>query len=110
MEIRWFYRLWTFLKSLVKPTSKTAAYTVDATTFFVACNVTGGGFTVTLPAAADNEGRQICVKKTDASGNTLTVGRTGSDLIDGATTVTTTTQYKTWVFLSDGTTNWFVIN
>lgn len=105
----WLQSIYTWFKCLSTPVIKTAAYTFDNSTFFVAANVTSSGFTITLPLAADNPGRQVSVKKIDASGNTLTVGRSGSDLIDGATTVTTTTQYDSWVFISDGISNWWII-
>lgn len=105
----WLQTVRNWFETCTTPSSKTAAYTVGANVFFVACDVTSAGFTVTLPEAKTCAGRQIAVKKTDASGNTLTVGRSGSDLIDGATTVTTTTQYKAWVFYSDGVSNWWIM-
>lgn len=105
----WLTTIRTWFQSCTGTVSKTAAYTFDQNTFFVAADVTSAGFTITLPLASANPGRQLSVKKVDASGNTLTVGRSGSDLIDGATTVTTTTQYKTWVFISDGISNWWII-
>lgn len=72
------------------------------------CNVTGGGFTVTLPLASEAVNGQVRVFKIDASGNTLTISRAGSDKINGANTKTTTTQYAGWTLVSDGVSNWYV--
>lgn len=105
----WLISVRSWFQACTGTSSKTAAYTFDQNTFFVTADVTSAGFSITLPLASANPGRQIAVKKIDGSGNTLTVARSGSDLIDGATTVTTTTQYKAWVFLSDGISNWWII-
>lgn len=105
----WFGTLWKWIQSRTGIVTVTAAYTVPANIFYVRADVTSAGFTVTLPAAAKRDGRQICVKKIDSSGNTLTVGVTGSDTIDGAATKTTATQYVSWVFISNGNAGWEII-
>ncbi len=87
-------------------TTQTTTYTVAENIFYVRCNVTSAGFTVTLPLAKGRDGRQIVVKKIDASGNTLTVGISGSDTIQGSATVTTTTQWASWIFISNGNNAW----
>lgn len=106
---RWLQPVADWIQSRVGIVSVTAAYTVPASVFYVRADVTSAGFTVTLPAAAGRDGRQICVKKIDASGNTLTVGVTGSDTIDGGATVTTVVQYLSWTFISNGNTGWEII-
>jgi len=86
--------------------SVSAAYTVAENIFYVRADVSGAGFTVTLPLALGRDGRMILVKKIDSSGNTLTVGISGSDTIEGSASVTTTTQYKSWLFISNGNATW----
>ncbi len=71
----------------------------------VRCNVSGGGFTVTLPTAASLAGAGIAVKKTTSSGNTLTIACTGGETIDGSATYTITSNLGGASFISDGT-NW----
>lgn len=63
---------------------------------------TAGSQTVTLPAVADVPvGHEVTVKKT-GSGGTLTIEGSGSETIDGALNVTTTTQYDAITLRSDG--------
>ena len=90
------------------PTAKTAAYTATTGDDVIQADVTSAGFTVTLPAASVQRGHVIRIKKIDSSGNTLTVARAGSDTIDGATSVTTTTQWVGWTFIADGGTQWLI--
>ncbi|MCR4308365.1 MAG: hypothetical protein NUV80_07490 [Candidatus Berkelbacteria bacterium] len=106
---RWLQPLADWIQSRVGVVSVTAAYTVPANIFYVRADVTSAGFQVTLPLAAGKDGRQICVKKIDASGNTLTLGITGSDTIEGSATKTTTTQWARWVVISNGNATWEII-
>lgn len=53
-------------------------------------------------------GKIYVIKKTDASGNAVTVGTTSSQTIDGSTTYSLATQYKYVVVQSNGS-NWFII-
>lgn len=54
---------------------------------------------INLPAASTVFGASMGVKyvffRTDATGNTVTINRAGSDTINGATSFTLTTQYQT---------------
>ena len=63
-------------------------------------------YTITLPAASAFKGRSIAFK-TLVTG-TLTISRAGGDTIDGATTVTITSQYGVVRLYCDGTT-WYVV-
>lgn len=53
----------------------------------VLVNASGGNLTITLPAAGAANGRplEIVLVRTDATGNTVTVQRAGSDLIEAQT-------------------------
>lgn len=63
--------------------------------------------TVTLPSVAIGSQKRITVKAINAGGGTRTVSG-GTATIDGAATVTTTTRYTSWDFVTDGT-NWFIV-
>lgn len=63
--------------------------------------------TVTLPTPAIGEQKRITVKVINAGTGTRTVSG-GSVNIDGAGTVTTTTRYNSWDFVTDGS-NWFIV-
>lgn len=104
-----FLSLVGWITSRVGVTSVTAAYTVAENIFWVRADATSAAFTVTLPESATRKGRQIGVIKTDASGNAVTVGRSSSDVINGATTQSLASQYSRLVVIADGTTNWDLI-
>jgi hypothetical protein len=89
--------------------TKTGAYTVTVTDFYIAGDASGGAFTVTLPAASGVLGQLVYVKKTDSSGNAVTVGRTGSDTIDGATTQSLATQYASMLFYAAASAVWVIL-
>lgn len=90
--------------------SKTAAYTATSADYTISCDATSAAFTVTLPAAAsvENHGRIYVIKKTDASVNAVTVDANASETIDGATTYSLLTQWKSVTIQSNGT-NWLVL-
>ena len=52
---------------------------------------------VTLPAVSGLGGRIYAIKKTDSSGNAVTVGANASETMDGATTVSLASQWSTCV-------------
>lgn len=85
------------LQSIGVSTSAVAGVTYLCTT---------GGITVTLPSAAANI--QVVVKDAAAvaNGSPITIVRSGSALIDGATSVTIDSNYGSETLVSDGT-NWF---
>lgn len=98
-----------WIASRVGVTTVTAAHTVKADEYYIRADVSGGGFTVTLPLAKGIEGRQIIVQKVDSSANTLTLGVSGSDTINGSSTQTTTTQYSSWILESVGNNLWGIV-
>lgn len=88
--------------------STTGTASIDDTGSVWPCDTTSAGFTITLPTAVGRSGRHYWIKKTSADGNTLMLGTTSSQTIDGTTTKTTTTQYVTWHVVSDGS-NWHLL-
>ena len=92
---------------LTNTTVKTSAYTAVVGDF-VRCNISGGSFTVTLPAG-HTAGEQIAVKMVSAAGgNTLTIDGNGSETIDGSLTLVLTTDYE-WAYLRSDGTNWMQV-
>ena len=71
-------------------------------------DASGGAVTVTLPAAADVPGRHFTIKKTDGTGNTVTIDGAGAETIDGAATQVISTQYTALTIASDGSTWWVI--
>lgn len=67
-------------------------------------DASGGAKTITLPAASC-VGFTVTVKKSDSSGNAVTVSRASSATIEGSTTVSLGSQYS-WVRLIADGTNW----
>ena len=71
--------------------------------------VSGGVFTVTLPDATTIQGKQIIIKKTDASlTNIITIATSLGQTIDGASTRTLNTISEIYTVVSDGA-NWQII-
>jgi hypothetical protein len=87
---------------------KSSGYTATATDYAIMCDASGGGFTITLPAAASHTGRVYHIKKIDLSGNIVTVDGNSSETIDDATTAVLTTQYESITIQSDGD-EWFIL-
>lgn len=88
--------------------SVSANTTLTVNDFVVNVDATGASRTITLPTAASSTNVIYCVRKTDASGNTVTIDGDGSETIDGATTVVISTQWDRRCIISDGT-SWSVI-
>lgn len=83
--------------------SEAATYTAVLTDATILMDATGGARTVNLPTAASSRGVRYNIKKTDASGNAVTVDGNASETIDGATTFALTVQYQSVTVQSDGT-------
>jgi hypothetical protein len=83
--------------------SATANVTAEAGDF-VDVDATSAAVTVTIPNAAANLGKSICVRKSDASGNSVTM----SGAINGATSQTISVQYTAIVIASNGS-EWCII-
>lgn len=89
--------------------NKSGAYDLSATTDSVVfANASSAGFTLTLPDATTCEGIRYTIKKVDSSSNTVTVGTTSSQTIDGSTTIGLSMQYLSVDLISDGG-NWNIV-
>lgn len=87
--------------------TKTANYTATGADDVILADTSGGAFTITLPAAASLSGKKITIKKVSADGNTLTIDRSGSNLIDGETAQTYVAPMTSVTWGSDGVSNWY---
>lgn len=101
-------------------TPKSGNYTATAVDRVVAVDATGASRTITLPSTAPASGipnaigREITVKKTDASANTVTVSRSAADTtagfaIDGATSKVLHDQYAAVTLRNNGA-GWDVVS
>lgn len=63
--------------------TKTSAYTLGATDRVIFANAQGASFTLTLPDAVTNGGKQYTIKKVDNTVNTVAIATTSSQTIDG---------------------------
>ena len=100
------------LEQLWTTVSKTSNYTVLETDRdkVIRADATSGALTVTLVAAATaGDGFMLTVKKVDSSANAIIIDGSGSETIDGATTVSLSNQYEVAMLVCNGT-SWHVIN
>ena len=64
--------------------------------------------TVTLYAATGNGGRRVVIKKTDSTAYRVNIIRTGSETIDGETSISLKYSNESVTLVSDNS-NWFII-
>jgi hypothetical protein len=88
--------------------AKTANYTALATDEIIDCDATSASFTITLPTAVGITGKRYDIRKSDVSGNTVTIDADGTETINGSLTQVITTQYTNVSVVSDGA-NWMII-
>lgn len=90
---------------------KSANYTVVAGDAgdLIRVNTSGGARTITLPAISTvTDGFKVAVVKWTGDANAVTIARTGSDTINGATSYALGNQYSSATFVADAeTATWF---
>lgn len=92
----------------ISATAKTGNYTVADSDYCVTVDCTGAARTMTLPPVTGRAGRILVFKKIDASANAMILDGTGAETIDGAATLSKTTQWDAVRIICDGS-KWFVI-
>jgi len=65
--------------------------------------------TITLPTVADNEDRQLVIKKIDSGAGEVIVDGEGAETIDGSATLTIDAQYEAYRLQSDGS-EWHLVS
>ena len=88
--------------------AKVATYTATTVDHVILCDATAGAFDIDLPAASGNSGLMFHIKKTDVSGNAVTIDPDGAETIDGAADLDVSTQFESFMIVCDGT-EWHVI-
>ena len=86
-------------------TSTGSAITLDETHHVV---LVTAAVTISLPTASGCTGRKYIIKNAISGPGTVTVGRSGTDTIDGSTTVSLAVANKTTTVISNGS-NWYII-
>lgn len=95
------YNAWSTINTL------SSATTIDDNYGYILANAAGAGFTITLPAATVRT--RYHIKKTDATGNVVTISRAGADTFEtGGTTLTINTQNRSYTIYSDGVSRWYI--
>ena len=89
-------------------TSITSSYTANNENV-IAVDATSGAVTVTLEAASSVIGKMVYVKKVDVSVNAVTIVPTGSDTIDGDTSIDITSQWTCLTFVAAAAGVWYII-
>lgn len=84
----------------------TTTYTALLSDYLIKGDTTGGAFTISLPTAVGNSGKEYIIKNMGTSN--LTIDPNSSQLIDGVATKTITNKYTSVNFVSDGT-GWLTI-
>jgi len=88
--------------------AKSSSYTITGTDVVIFASAASGAVVITLPTAASFTGYRFYVKRTDNSGNSCSVGRSGTDTIDGQTSISLDLQYTSLTLVSDGSA-WYII-
>lgn len=83
--------------------TKSSNYTVLLTDNVLKANCAGGSVTFFLPTAAAGVGRVFWFKKIDVTANQMILQANGVEVIDNLNTQATSTQYESFVIISDGT-------
>lgn len=98
---------WTDTDATFATTTKTSNYTITGSDVVVFADASSGNTTITLPMASSFTGYRFFIKRIDNTGNSVIISRSGSDTIDGQTTVSITRQYTALMVVSNGT-GWYI--
>lgn len=88
--------------------AKTTTYTATTSDWFIPCDTTSAGFTLTLPAVSGNSGLSYIIKKISSDANVLTIDANASETIDGALTATLSVQYEAIQIFCNGSV-WYIV-
>lgn len=87
----------------------TGNYTQSLNDSILLVNATSGAITITLQPALQCEQKRLTIKKTDSSGNAVTIDANSTETIDGALTKSLATQYKSYELVAQGG-NWWIVS
>lgn len=86
--------------------STSANITLTDTNDVVLASAASGAITITLPSPTS--GKQLTIKKTDSTVNSVTVSPSGGQTIDGGASYSLNTQYQSISLVTDGS-NWYLV-
>jgi hypothetical protein len=93
-----------------------SATTLSLSDYTVLANASSAAFTITLPAVSSTagacNGMVLFIKKIDSSTNPVTVAASGSDTIEGNSSIVLKKQYDSLQLISNnssGTHEWFIL-
>lgn len=95
---------------LMKPSVNSKAENYEATDLdsLILSDATDAARTVTLPPASQNRGKQLKIKKTDSSANTVTISGKNGETIDGSASKVLSNQNEVTRVISDGE-KWHIV-
>lgn len=99
---------WSSSDDTYATSTKTSNYTITGSDTVIFADATSGNVAITLPVASGLSGYKFFIKRIDGSGNTCSVARSGSDTIDGQTSVSVDQQYTSLMVVSNGS-NWYIL-
>ena len=88
--------------------AKNSSYTISNLDEVITADGTSSAFTITLPTAIGITGQTFTIKRINSGSNTITVGTTLSQTIDGSVNYSLSAQYKYIKVVSDGA-NWIIV-
>ena len=90
--------------------TKTSAYTLTVNDRTILCNANTTPFTLTLPDATQNAGREYKIKKIDSTANAVSISAntTLGQMIDNMSTAILNAQYGVLNIQSDGANYWIL--
>lgn len=100
--------IWTATNWITRAVTTTGSVTTADRNKLLTCDATGGAVTLTLPAVSGNDGLVIAFKRTNSGANAVILDGNASETIDGATTLTLSTQYDAVILQCNGAT-WSVM-
>jgi hypothetical protein len=99
---------WGSSNGSLTTSTQTSSYTVTSSDTVVFADATSGSVVITLPAASGLAGYRFYIKRIDNAANTVSVARSGSDTIDGLTSLTLDLQYTALAVVSNGSA-WYIL-
>lgn len=96
------------LRHPIEIASVTANYSMSDIDLIILADATAGDVTISLLSAVGRYGRRVIVKKIDASVNLVIIDPSGTETIDGSSTISLTQRYAMREMLSDNA-NWQLI-
>lgn len=101
--------VWSNATNFATATKTASSYVITTSDTVIFADATSNGVTITLPAASGLSGYRFYIKRIDASAtNSVTVTRTGTDTIDGMTSLTLDAQYTAIGVVSNGSL-WYIL-